>query len=277
MRTLKGRTVALLESRQRGELAGMVERLGGTPISAPAVSEEPSHEDAGPVLERLSDGGYRMVIALTGAGVNALFKQAERRGAVDAVRRAMERVTIACRGPKPQAALKRQNLSAAIVTNKPHTTEDLLEALTATPLQGVPVLLLHYGERNAVFTAALVARGAQVSDICLYEWALPEDRAPLHDVVRRVIAGDVDVLLVTSQVQFRFLMQIAAETGAADALLGALRERVIVGAVGPVCAAALRAGGVVPDVLPAAPNSASLVGAVADYFELTAPTGGSPS
>lgn len=269
MRTLKGRTVALLESRQRGELAGMVERLGGTPISAPAVSEEPSHEDAGPVLAQLNDGGFRMVIALTGAGVNALFKEAERRDAVDAVRRAMARVTIACRGPKPQAALKRQNLSAAIVTNKPHTTADLLEALTATPLEGVPVLLLHYGERNTAFTNALVARGALVSDICLYEWALPEDRAPLHDVVRRVIAGDIDVLLVTSQVQFRFLMQIAGETGAADALLGALRERVIVGAVGPVCAEALRAGGVVPDVLPAAPNSASLVGAVADYFELT--------
>ena len=270
MRTLKGRTVALLESRQRGELAGMVERLGGTPVSAPAVSEEPSHEDAGPVIRRLSNGGFQMLIALTGAGVNALFKEAENRAAAEAVRCAMGRLTIACRGPKPQAALKRQNLSPAIVTNKPHTTEDLLEALAATPLQGVTVLLLHYGERNAAFTDALVARGALVSDICLYEWALPEDRAPLDDVVQRLIAGDIDVLLVTSQVQFRFLMQIASETDAADALLRALRERVIVGAVGPVCATALRAGGVVPDVLPAAPNSASLVGAVADYFELTA-------
>jgi hypothetical protein len=37
-----------------------------------------------------------------------------------------------------------------------------------------------------------------------------------------------------------------------------------------VCAGALRAGGVVPDVLPASPNSASLVGAIADYFELMA-------
>jgi len=269
MRTLKGRTVALLESRQRSELAGMVERLGGTPVSAPAVSEQPGDEDAGPVLDRLIGDQYGMVIVLTGAGVNALFREAERRGITEAVKHALGRVLIACRGPKPQAALKRQTLSAAVVTNKPHTTDDLLEALIATPLGGVPVLLLHYGERNATFAAAIAARGAQVDDVCLYEWALPEDRAPLHDVVRRVIAGQIDVLLVTSQVQFRFLMQIAAEAGAADALLGALRERVIVGAVGPVCAAALRAGGVVPDVLPAAPNSASLVGAVADYFELT--------
>ena len=58
--------------------------------------------------------------------------------------------------------------------------------------------------------------------------------------------------------------------GSPSALVKALNEQVIVGAVGPVCAAALRAGGVVADVLPASPNSASLVGAVADYFDLTA-------
>ena len=59
--------------------------------------------------------------------------------------------------------------------------------------------------------------------------------------------------------------------GVAEALVQALNERIVVGAVGPVCAGALRAGGVVADVLPASPNSASLVGAVADYFELFDP------
>jgi uroporphyrinogen-III synthase len=270
MRTLKGRTVALLESRQRGELAGMVERLGGTPVSAPAVSERPSREDHGAVLDRLVAGDYGMVIVLTGAGVNALFSEAARRGQLEAVQHAMARVTIACRGPKPQAALKKHALAPAIVTNKPHTTEDLVQALAAAPLADASILLLHYGERNAVFASALTERGARVDEVCLYEWALPEDRRPLHDLVGLVIAGRIDVLLVTSQVQFRFLMEIAAESGSADALLTALRERVVIGAVGPVCASALRAGGVVPDVLPAAPNSASLVGAVADYFELTA-------
>lgn len=270
MRTLKGRTVALLESRQRGELAGMVERLGGTPVSAPAVSEVPSREDHSAVLDRLIAGDYRMVIMLTGAGVNALFSEAERRGRLEAVRNAMSRATIVCRGPKPLSALKKHTLTPAIVTNKPHTTDDLLDAIAEVPLAGVSILLLHYGERNAAFASALAARGGLVDEVCLYEWALPEDPEPLQELVRLVIAGRIDVLLVTSQVQFRFLMQIAAESGSADALLAALRERVVVGAVGPVCASALRAGGLVPDVLPSAPNSASLVGAVADYFDLTA-------
>jgi hypothetical protein len=56
--------------------------------------------------------------------------------------------------------------------------------------------------------------------------------------------------------------------GAAEALTTALREQVVVGAIGPVCAEALRDGGIVANVLPASPHGAALVGAVADYFEL---------
>ncbi|MQA30952.1 MAG: hypothetical protein GEU82_14155 [Luteitalea sp.] len=270
MRTFSGRTVALLESRQSDELAGMVRRLGGTPVLAPAVRERPSPDDAGPLIARIAQGQFRVAIAFTGAGVTALFAEAERRGVREDVRRALAAMAIVCRGPKPQAALKREGLRADLSTARPHTSRELLDALASTNLEQVAVVILHYGERNVAFSAALTARGAIVEDFCLYEWALPEDVAPLHDVVRRVVAGEIDALLVTSQIQFRFLLEIAARAGLAEALVDALNERVIVGAVGPVCAAALRAGGVVPDVLPASPNSASLVGAVADYFDLTA-------
>ena len=79
MRTLSGRTIALLESRQRDELAAMVVRLGGTPVMAPAVRERPSHDDAGPVLTRIAQGHFPLVIVLTGAGATALLAEAERR------------------------------------------------------------------------------------------------------------------------------------------------------------------------------------------------------
>ncbi len=270
MRTLGGRTVALLESRQSDELAEMVTRLGGSPVNAPAVRERPTGIDAGPVLDRLIAGGFPIAIVLTGAGTTALFNEAERRGVLADVRRAMARLTIVSRGPKPQTALKRQGLTAQIVTAKPHTTQELLEALESVNLQSLPVMLLHYGEMNSAFTDALAARGAEVEDVCLYEWAMPDDVGPLRQLVDKVVACEVDAVLFTSQVQFRFLMQVAREFGRDTELLARLNEDIVVGAVGPVCAAALRAGGVTPDVLPASPNSASLVGAVADYFELMA-------
>ena len=272
MRTLNGRTVALLESRHARELAATVSRLGGTPFSAPAVQERPSLDDAGPVLDRLVAGAFSLTIALTGAGVTALFAEAHRRGKSADVQRAMRHLTIVSRGPKPLMALKQHGLSAGIVTAKPHTTQQLLEALTAMHLESTRTMLLHYGERNRGFADALTARGAIVEDVCLYEWALPQDIAPLHEVVARAIAGEIDALLVTSQIQFRFLLEVAEAAGAREQLLQALNEHVVVGAIGPVCAAALRANGVVPDVLPASPNNTSLISAVADYFQLTAHT-----
>jgi uroporphyrinogen-III synthase len=262
--------VALLESRQARELAATVSRLGGVPFSAPAVQERPSLDDAGPALDRLVGGAFSLAIALTGAGVTALFAEAHRRGRSADVQRAMRLLTIVSRGPKPLIALKQHGLSAGIVTAKPHTTQELLEALTATHLESTNVMLLHYGERNRALVDALTARGALVEDVCLYEWTLPEDVAPLHEVVARTIAGEIDALLVTSQIQFRFLLEVAEAAGAREQLVQALNEHVVVGAIGPVCAAALRANGIVPDVLPASPNNASLIGAVADYFQLTA-------
>lgn len=247
----------------------MVARLGGTPVCAPAVRERPTEDDARPIIARLVAGEFRVVVALTGAGVTALFAQAESMHQLDEVRAALARMMIVSRGPKPQAALKRYGLTPQLVTAKPHTSHELLEMLADTDLDRVAVLLLHYGERNQALAEALAGRGAMVDEVCLYEWALPEDLAPIHDVVQRLIAKEIDALLVTSQVQFRFLMEIAAEAGLDVPLLQVLNDHVIVGAVGPVCAAAIRVYGVIPDVLPESPSSPFLVGALADYFELT--------
>jgi uroporphyrinogen-III synthase len=268
MRTLNGKRVALLEGRQSQELAAMVSRLGGLPICAPALREVSSGADARPILARVIAGEFRMLVVLTGAGATALFKEAERYGLDGALRERLKTTTIVCRGPKPLTALKRYGISAELVTAKPHTTADLIEALASVEIAGLPIALLHYGELSPACSQALSARGAVVEDVCLYEWALPDDVTPLRDLVSRVVAGTVDALLFTSQIQFRHLMQIAEAMGNAAVLRDRLNEDIVVAAVGPVCAAALRDGGVVPDVLPASPNSASLVNALGDYFDL---------
>lgn len=270
MPTLDGKRVALLEGRQSQELAAMVSRLGGTPIAAPAVRDVRTSLDARPLLARMIAGEFAMVIVLTGAGITALFREAEQHDCLEPLRDRLKETTIVCRGPKPLTALKRHGLTAQLVTGKPHTTKDLLDTLSAVPLAGVAVALLHYGERHPAFADALTGRGATVEDVCLYEWALPEDLNPLRELIVRALRGGLDAMLFTSQIQFRHLLQIADRMGAAQALCDALNEQIVVGAVGPVCASALRDAGVVPDVLPASPNSASLVNAVGDYFDLMA-------
>ena len=75
-------------------------------------------------------------------------------------------------------------------------------------------------------------------------------------------------MLFTSQIQLRHLMQVAGAMQLDVPLTHALRDDVIVGAVGPVRSRALRASGIVPDVMPHSPNGPSLIQAVADYVSM---------
>lgn len=271
MPPLEGRRVALLESRKSMELATLVHRAGGSPLAVTSVREVLRREDFQPLLQRLVEGAFGVVVVLTAAACEALFEEADRHGVLPQVIDAMRRATVACRGPKPLTALRRRGLVPLIVTEKPHTTDELLAALPASALAGADVLLLHYGEPNPEFSAALARRGARVVDMSLYEWALPDDLAPLEGLIRETIQGRVDVMLFTSQVQFRHLFLVAGAMQREPELTRALRDDVIIGSIGPVCTRALRERGIVPDVMPRSPNNASLVQATADYLSMFSP------
>ena len=267
---LSGRTIALLEARLSHDIATLVQRLGGTPMSAPAVREVPRLDDVATFVEGVTAGRFAIVIFQTGVGAAALFREADRRGQLAEVVGSLANAVVACRGPKPLAVLTRLGVRPAIMTAKPHTTHELLLALAGTEIRDRGVLLVQYGDRNAALADALSARGARLEEVCPYVWALPEDTAPIEAVVRAAVDHRLDAALFTNQVQCRHLFQIAEAMRLADRLRTSLNDDIVVGAVGPVAADALRAAGVTPDVMPASPNMASLITAVADYFELTA-------
>lgn len=269
MPSFSGRTIALLESRLSDEIATLVRRLGGVPLVAPSLVEVPRLDDFNIFIEGLAARRYSLAIFLTGVGATTVLAEAERRGRLAEATAALQQLTIACRGPKPLAALKRHGLRAAVTTEKPHTSHELLEALNAIDMQDQGVVLVHYGERNRAIALALRARGARLDEVCPYEWALPEDLEPIRRVVRRAVAHRFDALLFTSQVQCRHLFEIAADMGLTESLTLSLSRDIVVGVVGPVCARSLRRFGVVADVMPASPSMPALITAVADYFDLT--------
>lgn len=277
MRSLEGRRVALLETRKAADVALLVERLGGTAVPVESVREVRGGEDVRPALARLASGGFDWLVVLTAAAAEALFADAEQHGVLDDVLGQLRHMKIACRGPKPLLALRRRELAADVVTARPHTTEELLTAFDTVDLSGARALLLHYGEQNEACASALVERGAAVTNLSLYQWALPVDVAPLETLVRDTIARRVDAVLFTSQIQFRHLLEVARAIDSEAALIDALRDHVVVGSVGPVCSRAIRAAGLIPDVMPGLPNATSLVQAVAEYLSMFNPGDGSVS
>ena len=263
-RDLAGARVGLLEARRSSELAELVRRMGGEPVSAPALREEslPARPAVEAFLRRLTTGDVTMVVFLTGAGVQALFDEADRLDRVGKLTRLLPAATLVSRGPKPAAALARYGLRPAVSTEPPHTSTHLLAALSGRDLTGARLTLVHYGERNEALAAALSGRGARVDDLLLYEWRLPEDVRPLERIIEDILAGALDVVAFTSQVQARHLFEVAG-LDRRDALRSALNERILVGAIGPTCADALVALGVVPGVVPDNPKLRPLLSSLA--------------
>lgn len=88
------------------------------------------------------------------------------------------------------------------------------------------------------------------------------DRGPALAAIERIVRGEVDAVIFMTGVGARALFALAAEVGQREALLGALRHRLVV-TRGPKAVAALREAGLTPDVVPAAPTSQGILAALA--------------
>ncbi|MGA9521245.1 MAG: uroporphyrinogen-III synthase [Myxococcaceae bacterium] len=269
MNGLHGMRVALLEARAVEPLSMLIRHFGGEPVCVPAVDEQSALTGAElPVLlSWLVDSEAPIILCSTGTGVAALFDEARRWGVVKRLKALLRRSILVARGPKPVAALKRQGLSASIEVPDPYTQAELLDALARLDLDARPVMLLHHGERNIELVQALHEWNVSLHEVVLYLWRLPEDTRPLRGLVEELIEGRIGAVAFTSQIQARHLFEVAEGTGRAGDLAQALRNRVVVAAVGPTCARVLVELGVPPAVVPSPPKMGPMASALARYVE----------
>ena len=259
-----GSRVALLEARLAGETAAMVRRLGGIPVSAPALSEHAVDADpeVGAMIDDLLTTRHPVVVFLTGVAVNRMLTSAERQERERELVASLARATIVARGPKPVGALARRRLGVDIAVPAPYTTAEVIAALQAIPVANRTAFVVHYGERNEQIVAALTGRGAIVREIMLYEWRLPADTTPLSRAIEAILAGEISVVAISSQIQVRHLLQVAGPTRQ-ERLVSVLNDRVLVGAVGPTCAAACVAAGIKAPIVPRHPKLGPLLALLA--------------
>jgi uroporphyrinogen-III synthase len=265
---LEGVRVGLLEARMSGELGELVRRHGGVPRCVPSVREAPVDcaAQVASFLDGLNDGTPAVVVFMTGAGVVALFREAENQGRLSSLQRSLRLATLVCRGPKPTAAIRKQGLSPALDVGEPFTSTELLQAMTSLTLDRTRVTIVHYGERSDALSDELRTRGAFVQDLVLYEWLLPEDPGPLQQFVRDTLGRQFDAVVFTSQIQCRHLFRVAAGIGLAAQLKEALNGEVVVAVIGPVCRATVEAFGVAQCIEPGHPKMGPLVASLADHF-----------
>jgi uroporphyrinogen-III synthase len=263
---LNGLRVVSFESRRSAEMAELIRNYGGEPIQAPAMREVPltDQREALAFGETLLAGDGDVLILLTGVGTRMLIAALAARWPKDEVAKALGRLTLVCRGPKPIAALKEVGLAPALAVPEPNTWRDLLSELDRKlPVAGKRVAVQEYGARNDELLAGLRQRGARVTAVPVYGWALPEDMGPLSAAIDRLAAGEVEVALFTSAHQVDNLFRVAAQMERADALRDALRGRTVVVSIGPITTEALQGHGIQPDLHPEHPKMGHLLIAVA--------------
>jgi uroporphyrinogen-III synthase len=258
-----GLRVLALESRRPAEMATLIRNQGGDPFVAPSMREVPleNNDDAFRFYDRLTHGEFDLVILLTGVGTRALDRVISSRHGERALAEALKRVPVVARGPKPAAVLREWEVPIAILVPEPNTWRELLAATDGRGDRHIVVQ--EYGVTNDRLIEGLRQRGAEVTQVRVYQWDLPEDLAPLQEAVRRLASGAVDVTLFTTSAQIAHLLRVARDLGLESETRDGLGKSVI-GSIGPTTSETLEEFGFTADVVPSHPKMGFLVRETAD-------------
>jgi len=260
---MKGKTVAILESRSGAQLAELVRRRGGTPMLAPALAEVPDM-DSGFIAEfvaGLESKPAKAAIFQTGVGTRALFEATDSLGLTPKLLALLGVMKVVARGPKPTAVLRSRAVRIDLSAADPFTTVEVLAALRGVPIEGERVIVQRHGATNEKLDEGLRARKAEVVEVPTYRWALPDDTAPLVALMDALDGRRVDAAVFTSASQAYNLFALAVTLGRKQSLTSGLNAT-LVASVGPVCSAALAEYGIRVGVEPSPPKMGPLVTAL---------------
>lgn len=247
-----GLTVAAFESRMAAEMTRLIERHGGKPLVAPALREIPLEDNSAALQfgELLLTEGLDVLVLLTGAGTTTLFEILHSRHAKDTIKNALKETVLIARGPKPVAALKALGFQPTLTVPEPNTWVDVVSTLDAyRPVTGLRVAVQEYGLPNRDLLEALKQRGANVIQVPVYRWALPEDTAPLKLVINQILAVQVQVMLVTNAAQIDHVMQVVEQEGN-TAQFKTICRQLVVASIGPTASERIRSHGLPVDFEP---------------------------
>ena len=253
-----GLRVLSLESRRAAEMATLIRKQGGEPFVAPSMREVPleQHEEAFAFAGTLLRGEFDCLVLLTGVGTRLLWKTLISRYPEEELKKALRGITLLVRGPKPSAAVRELGLVPDIQVPEPNTWREVLTTMQARP--ETRLALQEYGESNTALIDGLRAQGKEVTPVRIYGWDLPEDTGPLREAAAKLIAGDFDVVLLTTSTQIVNLMKIAAEEGIERQVLESLGSAFI-GSIGPTTSETLEEYGLKADFEPSHPKMGLLV------------------
>ncbi|MCZ6469301.1 MAG: uroporphyrinogen decarboxylase, partial [Candidatus Dadabacteria bacterium] len=206
---------------------------------------------------------FDIVILMTGVGTRALLKAVTTKYPEKEFIKALKKTTIVVRGPKPIAALREMRLKPNIIVPEPNTWRDILITLdNEVQIKGKRVAVQEYGIPNKEFINSLRKKGAKVTPVPIYKWALPEDLEPLHNAIKSIKDSKEDISIFTSSQQIYHLFEVASQDGLQDELKEGFKK-IVIASIGPTTSETLNRFGLSPDYEPDSPKMGNLIREVA--------------
>ncbi|HEX5478854.1 MAG TPA: uroporphyrinogen-III C-methyltransferase [Dehalococcoidia bacterium] len=238
-RPLFGKRVLVTRTRQQAsELSRALAAQGAEPIELPSLEivAKADPNELARAIDGLRTSAYGWCV-FTSANAVELFFGHLREAGLDA--RAFARTMIAAIGPGTADALRRSGLSADVVPER-FVAEGLADALRGRVMRGERVLLPRATGARELLVDELAQQGVGVDELVLYEAAVPHE--PASEALQWLRAGEVDIATFASSSSVRNLIAMLGGD------VGPLRG-VLIAAIGPVTAQAVRDAGLEPAVV----------------------------
>jgi uroporphyrinogen-III synthase len=285
--TLDGLTVAITSSRRAGELARIVENLGGKPYIAPTIGIEADlnnpKEDVLKFLDNVTAEDFDYVVFMTGPGTFSLFSIAAKLGLEDKLIHSLSNTTIIARSIKPKMVLKKYGVVVNLVPEE-NTTKGVLRLLLARGVKGKKIAILWHGDyprqiRDELYRARALTvieastyrysisqtkQGASILESMGYDYVAPKEGRVVQ-LIDKIIARKINSITFTSPPSVHDLFKIAEANSKSEKLKNSLRTNVLVVAIGPSTKNALEEHCIIVDVMPKIFKMGSMIKALDDY------------
>jgi len=245
-RPLFGKRVLVTRTReQASDLSRLLAAQGAEAIELPTLEIVPSHDprELATAIDHLRTSAFAWVV-FTSANAVTQFMRHLRDAGHDA--RAFGRARLAVIGAGTADALAAHGLRPDFVPER-EVAEGLVDAFRERVMRGERVLLPRAEDARPVLIEGLEAMGAHVHELKLYRSEVPHH--PDAEGLRRLRAGEIDIVTFASSSSVRNLIAMLGEQSreqgaesrgarAAEVLRG-----VVIAAIGPVTAQAVRDAG----------------------------------
>jgi uroporphyrinogen-III synthase len=235
---LAGYTIGITAARRREEFGAALERRGAKVTYAPAIRIVPLADDSRlrEATERCLEAPLDVVVATTGIGFRGWIEAADTWGLVEKLTAAIDRSTVLARGPKARGAIRASGLREAWSPQSESSSEVLAHLIASGDLEGKRIAVQLHGEPLPDMVQTLRIAGAEVIEVPVYRWVLPEDTEPLRRLIQAVAAAGLDAVAFTSAPAAASFLRAADSCGCGGAVRAALRGPVVAACVGPVTA-----------------------------------------